>query len=233
MVQNPQKIRVIIADQQPIFRKGIRSVLEQEKDIEVCGEASSREELISKVATLVPNVVLLDLSITPEGGLDLAKTLKQQLPTVAVIIISAQYSNDELFEAIKARATGYLSRDVPSEELIFNIHQAASDRHPINDAFLARPKVAKQVLEQFQDFSWGKGLEPFVSPLTPRETEILKYMAQGCLNKQIANSLNISEQTIKNHITSILRKLDANARTEAVVTAIKRGLISVGPITAA
>jgi DNA-binding NarL/FixJ family response regulator len=83
------------------------------------------------------------------------------------------------------------------------------------------------VLEQFQNFSWGKGAESFVSPLTPRETEILTYMAQGFFNKQIALQLNISEQTIKNHITSILRKLDANARTQAVITALKRGFITL------
>jgi DNA-binding NarL/FixJ family response regulator len=87
--------------------------------------------------------------------------------------------------------------------------------------------VAAQVLEQFQDFSWGKGVETFVSPLTPRETEILSYMAKGHLNKQIAGMLDISEQTIKNHVTSILRKLDANARTQAVITAVKRGIISI------
>ena len=159
----------------------------------------------------------------------MAKTIKQMLPSVAVVIITPQSSNEELFEVIKVRASGYLDRDVDTAELIETIRKAAAGHHPINDTFVSRPEVAQQVLEQFQDFTWGKGIEPFVSPLTPRETEILQYMAKGFLNKQIAQSLSISEQTIKNHITSILRKLDANARTQAVITAIKRGLISINP----
>jgi DNA-binding NarL/FixJ family response regulator len=111
--------------------------------------------------------------------------------------------------------------------MLSNIRKAAGGGHPINDTFLTQPKVAQKVLEQFQELSWGREIEDFVSPLSPRETEILSYMARGYLNKQIADTLNISEQTIKNHVPSILRKLDANARTQAVVTAIKRGLIKV------
>ncbi len=232
MVDANQKIKVLIADIQPLFRRGIGSVLSQETDIEVCGEAGNGQELLTAVGTMLPDVVLLDINLPPDSGLDLAKAVKQQLPSVAVVVLTAHSSNDELFEAIKARAAGYLNRDIVSNELIDTIRKAASGGHPINDTFLSRPKVAKQVLEQFQELAWGKELESFVSPLTPRETEILSYMAQGYLNKQIAISLNISEQTIKNHITSILRKLDANARTQAVVTAIRRGLISLSPGTA-
>ena len=231
MVEAPQKIKVLIADQQPLFRGGIRAVLTQEPDIDVCGEVESDKELLAIAGNVVPDVILLDINLPPESGLSLAKVIKQQLPSVGIVILTPQTNNDELFEAIKARAAGYLNRDVPSHELLDTIRQAAAGGHPINDTFLARPKVAKQVLEQFQELAWGKELESFVSPLTPRETEILSYMAQGYLNKQIAISLNISEQTIKNHITSILRKLDANARTQAVVTAIRRGLITLSPGT--
>ena len=229
MVETTQNIKVAIADVQPLFRQGICSVLSQESDIEVCGEAGSGQELLALIGTLIPDVILLDIGLPPDSGFSLAKAVKQQLPSVAIIILTPQSSNEELFEAIKARAAGYLNRDVPLDELVDTIRKANAGGHPINDTFLARPQVAKQVLEQFQELSWGKELESFVSPLTPRETEILSYMAQGYLNKQIALSLNISEQTIKNHITSILRKLDANARTQAVVTAIRRGLISLSP----
>jgi DNA-binding NarL/FixJ family response regulator len=159
--------------------------------------------------------------------MDLAKAVKQLLPSTAVILLSPQPNDDELFQAIKSRVAGYLRRDVSSNELLAIIRRAAAGEHPINDTFLSQPKVAHQVLEQFQNFSWGKGAESFVSPLTPRETEILTYMAQGFFNKQIAIQLSISEQTIKNHITSILRKLDANARTQAVITALKRGFITL------
>jgi DNA-binding NarL/FixJ family response regulator len=227
MAKELQKIRVLIADQQPLFRQGIRSTLTQIADIDICDEVGSSNEVISATNTLYPDVILLDIALSNGNGTDLAKTIKQLLPSVAVILLSPQPNDDELFQAIKSRVAGYLKRDVSSNELVTTIRRAAAGEHPINDTFLSQPKVAHQVLEQFQDFSWGKGAEPFVSPLTPRETEILTYMGKGYFNKQIAIELSISEQTIKNHITSILRKLDANARTQAVITAIKRGIISL------
>jgi len=228
MVEGHSRIRIVVADQQPLFRQGIRSSLSQTTDIEICGEVGSSNELTSTINTLYPDVILLDINLPPSNGLDLARAVKQQLPSAAVIILTPQPNDDELFAAIKARAAGYLNRDIASNELVTEIRRAAQGEHPINDTLLAQPKAAERVLQQFQDLSWGQGVEPFVSPLTPRETEILTYMAQGYFNKQIAVKLDISEQTIKNHITSILRKLDANARTQAVVTAIKRGLISLG-----
>jgi len=227
MAKESPKIRVLIADQQPLFRQGVHASLNQIADIDICGEVGSSKEVVSATNTLFPDVVLLDIELSLGDGVDLAKTIKQLLPSVAVVLLSPQPNDDELFQAIKSRVAGYLKRDVSSTELVTTIRRCAAGEHPINDTFLSQPKVAHQVLEQFQDFSWGKGVEPFVSPLTPRETEILTYMAKGYFNKQIAIELSISEQTIKNHITSILRKLDANARTQAVITAIKRGLISL------
>jgi DNA-binding NarL/FixJ family response regulator len=227
MAKEHPKIKVLIADQQPLFRQGIRSTLNQIADIDICGEVGSSNEVISAINTLYPDVVILDIELSLSDGMDLAKAIKQLLPTVAVILLSPQPNDDELFQAIKSRVAGYLKRDISSNELVATIRRSAAGEHPINDTFLSQPKVAHQVLEQFQNFSWGTGVESFVSPLTPRETEILSYMAQGYFNKQIALELNISEQTIKNHITSILRKLDANARTQAVIIAIKRGLITL------
>jgi len=227
MPKERPKIRVLIADQQPLFRQGVRSSLNQVADIDICGEVDSSSELISAISNLYPDVVLLDIEMSSNEDMDLAKAVKQLLPSVAVILLSPQPNDDELFQAIKSRVAGYLRRDLSSNELVTIIRRAAAGEHPINDTFLSQPKVAHQVLEQFQNFSWGKGAESFVSPLTPRETEILTYMAQGYFNKQIAIELSISEQTIKNHITSILRKLDANARTQAVITTLKRGFITL------
>jgi len=227
MPKERPKIKVLIADQQPLFRQGVRTSLNQVADIEITGEVNSGSELLSAISTLYPDVVLLDIELSHTDGMDLAKGVKQLLPSAAVILLSPHPNDDELFEAIKSRVAGYLKRDVSSNELLATIRRAAAGEHPINDTFLAQPKVAHQVLEQFQNFSWGKGAESLVSPLTPRETEILTYMAQGYFNKQIAVELSISEQTIKNHITSILRKLDANACTQAVITALKRGFITL------
>jgi len=226
LVENGRKIKVIIADQQPLFRKGIEFFLKEADDIVICSEANTEGDLVALVVSEIPDVVLLDISLASDG-MDLARVVKQQVPSVAVIVISPSPNDEGLFMAIKARAAGYVSRNISSEELLTIIRRAAKGEYPLNDTFLSQPKVAAQVMEQFQDFSWGKGVESFISPLTPRETEILNYMAKGYLNKQIAGMLDISEQTIKNHVTSILRKLDANARTQAVITAVRRGIISL------
>jgi DNA-binding NarL/FixJ family response regulator len=220
------KIKVIIADQQPLFRKGIEFFLKQADDVEICAEANTEADLVTAVVRDTPDVVLLDISLASDG-MELAKVVKQHVPSVAVIVISPSPNDEGLFMAIKARAAGYVSRNIASDELLSIIRRSSKGEYPLNDNFLSQPKVAAQVMEQFQDFSWGKGVESFISPLTPRETEILNYMAKGYLNKQIANMLDISEQTIKNHVTSILRKLDANARTQAVITAVRRGIISL------
>ncbi|MDD5648237.1 MAG: response regulator transcription factor [Dehalococcoidia bacterium] len=220
------KIKVIVADRQPLFRKGVEFFLKEAEDIIISAEVSSESELLAKVVYEIADVVLLDISLNSEG-MELARVVKQHVPSVAVIVIAPAPNDEGLFMAIKARAAGYVSRDISSQELISIIRRASRGEYPLNDSFLSQPKVAAQVLEQFQDFSWGKGVETFVSPLTPRETQILNYMAKGYLNKQIAGMLDISEQTIKNHVTSILRKLDANARTQAVITAVRRGIISL------
>jgi len=220
------KIKVIVADRQPLFRKGVEFFLKEAEDIIISAEVSSESELLAKVVYEIPDVVLLDISLNSEG-MELARVVKQHVPSVAVIVIAPAPNDEGLFMAIKARAAGYVSRDISSDELVNIIRRASRGEYPLNDSFLSQPKVAAQVLEQFQDFSWGKGVETFVSPLTPRETQILNYMAKGYLNKQIAGMLDISEQTIKNHVTSMLRKLDANARTQAVITAVRRGIISL------
>ena len=230
MTENSQaiqgKIRVVIADQQPMFRKGLEYFLNEAPEIIIIAEVSTEGDLVNAVVTQLPDVVLLDISLASDG-MELESMVKQHVTSVAFIIISPDPNDAGLFNAIKARAAGYISRNIASVELINIIRRAAKGEYPLNDTFLSQPKVAAQVLEQFQDFSWGKGVESFVSPLTPRETEILSYMAKGYLNKQIASTLDISEQTIKNHVTSILRKLDANARTQAVITAVRRGIISL------
>ena len=226
MTVQSAKIKVIVADRQPLFRKGVEFFLREAEDIIISAEVSSESELLAKVVYEIPDVVLLDISLNSEG-MELARVVKQHVPSVAVIVIAPAPNDEGLFMAIKARAAGYVSRDISSDELVNIIRRASRGEYPLNDSFLSQPKVAAQVLEQFQDFSWGKGVETFVSPLTPRETQILNYMAKGYLNKQIAGMLDISEQTIKNHVTSMLRKLDANARTQAVITAVRRGIISL------
>jgi len=220
-------IKVFIIDDQPLFRQGICSFLSQMPDMEVSGEANVDESVLSTIEISPPDVVLLGANATSLDGLKLCQVIKQRLPSVATIILTPQPEDTQLFQAIKAHASAYLNRDVNANELAQIIRRCARGEHPVNESLVDRPKVAEQILRQFHELSSEREAAAFISPLTPRETEILGYMAQGYLNKQIANALDVSEQTIKNHVTSILRKLNANARTHAVVVAIKKGLVSI------
>lgn len=221
------KIQVIIISQQFLLRQGIEHSLSGMNDIVISGTAEVNDEVLSAIDTLPPDVALVDIDAPSDTGLKLARKIKQRLSNIGVVVLTSNMDDAQLFQALKAQAVAYLSKEISADELVDTVRRVARGEHPINETLTARPKLAEQVLTQFQELSWRSEAEGFISPLTPREKEILNYIAQGYLNKQIAAELNISEQTIKNHVTSILRKLNANARTEAVVVAIKQGLISI------
>ena len=221
------KIQVFILSQQSLFRQGLEQLLYSVEDIEVSGAAEVNSEVLSAIDNLPPDVAIVDIDAPSDSGLIFARRIKQRLPNVGVVALTSNPSDTQLFQALKAQAAAYLSKEVTADQLVDTIRRVARGEHPINESLTNRPNVANQVLHQFQELSRRSEAEAFISPLTPKETEILNYIAQGYLNKQIAIELGISEQTIKNHVTSILRKLNANARTDAVVVAIKQGLISI------
>ncbi len=223
---NTNRIQVFILSQQSLFRQGIEHSLSPMDDIEISGAAEVNDEVLSTIDNLPPDVVIVDIDAPSDSGLTLARRIKQRSPNIGVVALTSNPNDTQLFQALKAQVAAYFSKEITADYLVDTIRRVARGEHPINESLTARPNVADQVLQQFQELSWRS--ETFISPLTPRETEILNYIAQGYLNKQIAIKLDISEQTIKNHVTSILRKLNANARTEAVVIAIKQGLISIG-----
>jgi two-component system response regulator DegU len=221
------KIKVCIISPQSLFRQGVRHSLAGMSGIEITAEAEANDEALSAVESSLPDVVMVDIDAPYDNGLKLARQIRQRLPNIGVIVLTSTPDDDQLFQAIKAQAAAYLSKDITAEELVNTVKRAAKGEHPINESFVSHPKVAEQVLHHFRELPLGQGTESFVSPVTSREQEILNYMAKGYLNKQIALALEISEQTVKNHVTSILRKLNANARTQAVVEAIKHGLVSI------
>lgn len=221
------KIQVFILSQQFLLRQGIEHSLSSVEDIEISGAAELDSGVLSTIGNLPPDVALVDVDGPSDNGLALARKIKQHSPSIGVVVLTSNASDAQLFLVLKAQAAAYLEKEVTADQLVDTIRRVACGEHPINEGLVTRPKVAEQVLQQFHELSQRYEAEAFISPLTIRETEILNYMAQGYLNKQIAVKLGISEQTIKNHVTSILRKLNANARTEAVVLAIKQGLISI------
>ena len=222
-----QKVQIMIISQQSIFRQGLKQSLAALPDIEVAGTSEISEQVLTIIDNLPPDVILLDIDSSSVDGLTLAKKIKQHSPSIAIIVLASVTSDEQLFEVLKGQAASYLNKETTEKNLVETIRRVAGGEHPINESLTTRPKLAEQVLLQFQELSRRTEAEPFISPLTPREMEILKYIGMGQLNKQIAAQLGISEQTIKNHVTSILRKLNANARTEAVVMALKQGLITL------
>jgi two-component system, NarL family, response regulator DegU len=224
---NSAKIQVFIISQQSLFIQALEHVFAETADITILGTTPVNNDVLKAIDNLPPDVALLDLDGSTESALDLARKIKARSPNIGVITLTSNTDDNQLFAALKAQAVAYISKEVSADRIIETVRRVARGEHPINESLTDRPKLAEHVLQQFQELSSKNEAEAFISPLTPREIEILEFIAKGYLNKQIAAELGISEQTIKNHVTSILRKLNANARTEAVVVAIRQGLIKL------
>ena len=223
-----EKIKVSIVDNNSLFRQGLRAYFAQVEEIEVVSDSEATEDALSLVEALAPSVLVMDIDLPSLRGLGIALQVRQRTPSVAVIIMTPYEDEEQIFQAVKAGASGLISKSTSGEEVVKLIKQVYQGENLLNEKLMAKPRVAERVLRQFQEISLtGKNLNNLTAPLSPREVEILKYVAQGYGNKTIALVLGISEQTIKNHITSILRKLAANDRTHAVVLALRHGLISV------
>ena len=219
-------ITVVIIDKQAFFRAGVRQALSRQSDFKVLDCDPAREPL-ELIETNSPDVVLLDIDFPALSGLELGRKIARRYPNTRVVMLSPNSNDEELFEVIKTGAVAYLGKNSTIEELVGIIRRACQGEYPINDSLITRPRVAEHVLKQFQDIvSVGKIMETITAPLTYRETQILNYIAEGNSNKRIAHILEISEQTIKNHVSSILRKLNANDRAHAVALAMRNGWIS-------
>lgn len=218
---------VMIVDKQALFRTGVCQALSEQTEFEL-SDCDPNQDPMGLIEANSPGVLLLDIDYPSLSGLDLARKVVLRFSGTRVIMLSSNPGDKQLFEVIKTGAVAYLSKDTNTEELVKTIGQASRGEYPINDSLVASPEVAEHVLRQFQDMiSMGKAMEAIAAPLTPRETQILNYIAEGNSNKQIAHILQISEQTIKNHVSAILRKLNANDRAHAVVLAIRHGWISI------
>ncbi len=223
-----EKIRVLIADDHPIFCHGVKGVIEAEMDMEIVGEASDGKQAIALARAIAPDVVLLDVHMPTVDGLEVARIIKLHLPRTGVVLMTAYDDEEQLFQAIKVGAAAFFLKDVRPDDLLEGIRRVSVGEYLINESVLTKPLVASRVLKQFRELaSVGQEIEPLFAPLSAREIEVLDYIARGNSNKEIARALKISDQTVKNHITSILRKLAVNDRTEAVVYALRRGWIKM------
>ncbi len=222
-----KELKTFIFSQQPFFREGLSKALEQRPDIQIIGQANVTDKVLLTLEVLPPDIAIVDIDTPSDSGLSLIKTLKMLIPNVAIIVYTSDPNDEQLFQLISHQVAAYLSKESGSDMLFKIIRKVARGDYPISETLLNRPEVVGKIMRQFQGVSSHKDAKNLISPLTTREIEILNYVAQGLANKQIAAKINISEQTIKNHLTSIMAKLNANARTQAVVIAAKKGLITI------
>jgi len=211
-------IRVLIADDHAIVRKGIRALLATEQDIDVIGEAENGEDVIAKVERLMPDVVLMDMVMPGVNGLDAICHIIEHQPDVRVLVLTSFASMDMVLPAIKAGALGYLLKDSSPDELIRAIHQVYGGNSSLH------PAIARKLLDQISQPSSQMSR---IDSLTEREVTVLKLVAQGCSNRDIAEKLTVSEATVRTHVSHILAKLELSSRTQAALYALRQGLASL------
>jgi DNA-binding NarL/FixJ family response regulator len=221
-------VKVVIIEKEPLYRRGLAGCLSTDNQINLIGSAATVEEGYKLTDENSPDVAIVGTTMPNAPGLALATEMRRRFPALATIVVAASESDDELFSAIRAGAAAYCGKDVPEEELLELVKRAATGEYVINEQLLDKPYVAARVLEQFRSNTGSDQAttSPF-APLTDRELEILRKVSDGMTNAEIGFALGISAQTVKNHVTSILRKLAVNDRTQAVVTALRRGWLSI------
>ena len=225
-MSNP--IRVMLVDDQQIVRQGLATILLYEEDIEVVGEAGDGQEAVSAARTLRPDVVVMDLKMPVLGGVPATRQIREALPETQVIVLSTYDTDDLVFQAIRAGANGYLLKDASSETL------SAAIRGVVHGESQLDPTVARKVLGEFQRLAIEETTrrpppseDLAAEPLTPREQEVLELLVEGLSNRDIAGRMHLTEGTVRNYVSRIIAKLQANDRTQVVIEALRRGLVDL------
>ena len=206
-------IRVLIVDDHQLFRRGVSSLLAGREDIEVVGEANNGAEAVERARELMPDVVLMDIKMPGLDGLAATKQLKAEMPYVRIMMLTVSETDEDLFEAIKAGASGYLLKNVDPDHLVASVLQVQRGEVPI------APTMAAKILRELT-----APAESSIQALTARERQVLELLSGGLANKEIAFTLKISENTVKNHLRNILEKLHLQNRVQAALYAVRMGL---------
>ena len=219
----PDPIRVLIVDDHALFRRGLEMVLAEESDIELVGEASDGTEAVAKAGEALPDVVLMDIRMPKSSGIEACRAMKEVAPSAKIVMLTISDEEEDLFEAIRAGASGYLLKDIPYDEVADVVRAVHGGQSLIN------PSMAAKLLTEFAALAKRDGeerAEQVPAPkLTDREMEVLRLVARGMNNRDIAKELFISENTVKNHVRNILEKLQIHSRMEAVMIAVREKLI--------
>lgn len=215
-----ETIRILIVDDHEIVRVGLRSVILSEPGMQVVGEAGDGEQAVRQARALNPDVILLDLLMPRKDGLTAIPEIKKANPHARILVLTAFAGDDKIFPALAAGAQGYLLKESSSEELLASIRHVYQGESPLH------PEVSRRVIQKMNQTA----ASPSKGVLTDREMEILKEIAQGCSNEEIAKNLAVSESTVRNHVTSILAKLNLANRTQATLYALREGIIRVDDV---
>lgn len=219
-----EPIRILVVDDHPVVRKGIVAMLEIEPDLLVVGECSNGEEAIQKTGQLNPDVILMDLVMPRIDGVEAIRAIKQTQPDARILVLTSFGTSDKIFPSLNAGATGYLLKDSDPTELITAIHKV------YNGEGWLHPAITRQVLSQLSQQAAAPTPVRQRAPeedLTEREREVLRFIAQGLSNQEIARNLVVSEATVHTHVSKILTKLNLNSRTQAALYALRKGLATL------
>ena len=218
-----EPIRAMIVDDHALFRRGLEMVLDSEPDIELVGQASDGAEAVEKAAESLPDVVLMDIRMPRSSGIEACRAMKEAAPSAKIVILTISDEEEDLFEAIRAGASGYLLKDIPLDEVADAVRAVHGGQSLIN------PSMAGKLLTEFATLARRddeeRAQEVPAPRLTEREMQVLKLVARGMNNRDIAKELFISENTVKNHVRNILEKLQIHSRMEAVMVAVREKLI--------
>jgi NarL family two-component system response regulator LiaR len=218
-------IRILVVDDHTVVRKGIRALLAEIEDIEVVGEARTGQEAITRAESLNPDVVLMDLVMPEMDGIEAIHQIMQKQPQARILVLTSFATDDKVFPAIKAGAIGYLLKDSDSDDLIRAIHQVHQGESSLH------PRVARKLLKEITNVPESPNHPgPSVDPLTEREVQVLRLVAKGESNQEIAKQLFIGEGTVRTHVSNILGKLHLASRTQATLYALKEGLASLDDV---
>ncbi len=232
MSASARRVRVLLVDDQALFREALATLLEIRDEIEVVGEAGDGEQALRRAATAHPDVVLMDLRMPVLDGIAATRRFRAEHPGVRVLALTTFDGDDEVFSALRAGAVGYLLKDVSGDRLVEAVLAAARGESVLQPSVAA--KVVARVARLPDDADRPAGAtpaRPLVAPLSARELEVLRHVAQGHSNREIATALYLSEGTVKNHVTSVLAKLGVRDRTQAALRAHALGLVSAPPAT--
>jgi NarL family two-component system response regulator LiaR len=219
---NTSPIRVLLTDDHAIVRKGVSALLATERDIQVVGEACDGQEAVAQAEALCPDVILMDLVMPKLDGIEAISQIMAKLPSTRILVLTSFAADEKVFPAIRAGALGYLLKDSGPEELVGAIRQVHRGEPSLE------PSIARKVLLELSHPPTEKTLT--VDPLTQRELDILRLVAQGCSNKEIALKLSLSELTVRTHVSNILGKLHLASRTQAALYALQKGITSLQDI---